>query len=243
MNKPEKTNYDLFSESASQRFLTFDQEEILKKFSLPADEKSIFIRFLDRKYRIDRSTGYVYLQPGRGASGIDHETGAGDETEAGDETGAGDAREIRAGANVTLSVFDMLCRSENAPHMSGEWVSLSDMTAKTGYGPTNTSLFGKKMACFEGKSDRLARACEKMGGVKKEVGDVSYELPVFDGLSTWFQFWDADDEFPSSIRFLWDRTTTRHLHYETLWYIMQEILDRLCALDREDDGPAVRTGL
>lgn len=59
------------------------------------------------------------------------------------------------------------------------------------------------------------------------TGDVSFLLPVFDFFPVWFQFWDADEEEPASLRFLWDQQTLRYLHYETLWYIMMHILDQL----------------
>lgn len=34
------------------------------------------------------------------------------------------------------------------------------------------------------------------------------------------QFWDEDEDFPASVRFLFDRNALLFMHYETLWYVM-----------------------
>ena len=41
-----KTNYDKTREDAEQRFLAYDQEKMIRKFSLKADENYLYLRFV-----------------------------------------------------------------------------------------------------------------------------------------------------------------------------------------------------
>ena len=50
---------------------------------------------------------------------------------------------------------------------------------------------------------------------------------LFHDFAIWFQFWDGDDEFPASIKYLFDERALRYMHYETLWYAMHSLTDRL----------------
>ena len=45
------------------------------------------------------------------------------------------------------------------------------------------------------------------------------------------RFWEADDEFPAQLQFLWDRNSMRYLTYETSFYTHRAILDRLLEAD------------
>ena len=45
------------------------------------------------------------------------------------------------------------------------------------------------------------------------------------------RFWEADDEFPAQLQFLWDRNSMRYLTYETSFYTHGAILDRLLEAD------------
>ena len=58
-------NYDQMSEDARKLFLASDQEAILAKFRLKHTADAMFIRFLNREYRIDRSSGSRLPIPGR----------------------------------------------------------------------------------------------------------------------------------------------------------------------------------
>ena len=49
-----KTNYDKTREDAEQRFLAYDQEKMIRKFQLEADEAFLYLRFVGRDYRINR---------------------------------------------------------------------------------------------------------------------------------------------------------------------------------------------
>ena len=73
----------------------------------------------------------------------------------------------------------------------------------------------------------MAAACEKLNCVKKGKGDVSYEIPVFDFLSIIVQFWESDDEFDASLQILVDKNVLQFMRYETMWYAVDHMLDRI----------------
>ena len=195
------TNYDKSAAEASRLFLGYDQESIIRMFSLEHDDDTIRLKFIDQQFSIDRRSGVMTCL----------------------DTG------VSGDFGPTLSVFDILCRSKTPIHPSGEWVTLAQLANRIGSGPTDPSgMMRGAMEKFTGHPELLAKAWEALGGVPKKGGEVSYLLPVFKELHVWLQFWDADDEFPASLRFLWDSTTPEHLHYETVWYVMGCITDRLC---------------
>ena len=81
---------------------------------------------------------------------------------------------------------------------------------------------------FGFKLDKFAEGMEKLPGVKKlSLGDVSYEFEFINGLHVRFILWAGDEEFPPQLRILWDRNTLSFVRYETAWYIMSALLDRL----------------
>ncbi|HIS80418.1 MAG TPA: DUF3786 domain-containing protein [Candidatus Scatomonas merdavium] len=196
-----ESNYDIMARQAQERFLTFDQQPIIRKFQLRSDSESIYLSFSGSPYRISRSDGAIYCLDGSSAR--------------------------KAGFNEALSIYDMLCCPTESPSLSGIWESISSLGGIIGAGHSSSTMLSRRGLPFSGKTEQLSKACLSLGGRPASSGDVSFILPVFDFFPVWFQFWDGDDEFPPSIRFLWDRNTFQYLHYETLWYIMNHILDKL----------------
>ena len=53
------SNYDLQVDMAKKIFLEYDQELLIRKFSLDADDRWIFLLYLNTPCRISRTTGSV----------------------------------------------------------------------------------------------------------------------------------------------------------------------------------------
>ena len=191
-----RSNHEKFVEQGRMLFLEYDQEELLRKYPLDHDDAYIYINFCGRPYQIDRKDGRIYNALGN-----------------------------PAGFGATMTIYDMITRSPHPPVPTGKWATMTDLLAKcSGVGPASLEMFARDFRCFEGHVDELREACVKAGGRLVKGGDVSCIFPVFDNFDIWFQFWDSDEEFPSSISFLWDDCAIDHLHYETLWYVMRDIL-------------------
>ena len=138
-----------------------------------------------------------------------------------------DAAGNLADFNTVLSVYDMLCHSETTPVLKGEFVPITALSRIHGTQPIHEDLHSSHAAFFAGKTSELAALCQRKGGIPWGSGDVSFILPVFDFFPVRLCFWDADEEFPASLQFFWDANALDFLHYETLWYVMNSLAERL----------------
>lgn len=191
-------NFDKLAESGKPIFLRHDQMAIIRRFGLDFDAGFLYLNFCGQRYSVDRLTGDVFGPDGQ-----------------------------PAGPAVTLAVFDMLCHQETSCKLAGEWKTTNTLPGSGQSSPSDVELNSPRIRRFEANLPALRQACVALGGRPFPVGDVAFELPVFDWFPTVMQFWVGDEEFPSSVRFLWDRDALRYLHFETLYYIMGHLLHQL----------------
>ena len=187
-------NHDAMAEASRAAFLDCDQELLISKFNLDCDEDYLYIRVLNTCWQVDRRDGFITL---KGSS-------------------------EKAPHDIKMAIYDLFCYhadSPDLPPLSGEWKSVADLGGILGAGHAKRLYTDEIIAPFAGSADRLKAACEQLGGTPVKGGDVSCLLPVFDFFPVWFQFWDADDEFPADIRFLWDSSSEQFIHYEILFYL------------------------
>ena len=61
------SNYDKVIETWRKKFLEMDQEALIRKFQLEADEEALYLTYISHKMRLDRKTGKVTMceQPER----------------------------------------------------------------------------------------------------------------------------------------------------------------------------------
>jgi hypothetical protein len=80
--------------------------------------------------------------------------------------------------------------------------------------------FGTRVAAFRA-------AAEKMGATELPHGDAGYQFNLIGGYQMQIMVWEGDEEFPPSVRFLWDENTLSYLFFETTYYIMGDFLRRV----------------
>lgn len=196
-----KSNYEIMKEKMQIEFLKYDQDNMIQKFLLKSDDQYLYIRFVGRWYRIHRHSGKVEYQTGHDF----HE----------------------AGYNEAMSIFDVLCNSKENCCLSGQFATINSLPGTVyGSGP-GRSLFQETAEHFGKRPQDLAYACEMLGGIKEKKGDISYRLQIFDFLPVWLQFWEADDEFPVKLQFLWDKNILDYMHYETTFFATGHLLERI----------------
>lgn len=195
-----RDNYAIMAQQARQLFLTYDQVKLCRRLGLPYTEEEIPIRFLDRTLHLRRRDGQVCTE-------------------------TGDAADF----NTVMSVYDLLCHSQEAPTLAGTFVPTTALHRIQGTHSVHENFYGREAAWFDAHQAALRRACEAMGGNPAAPGDLCYTLPVFDCFPCCLRFWAADEEFPASLQFLWDAKATDFVHYETLFYIAGALLQRLYA--------------
>ena len=188
-------------------FLKYDQNQLIQKLNLDFDRLYLYLTFLGRSYRISRENGSVFWSE----DGFQH-------------TG-------EANYNEVMTIYDLLCYSDAAAHPSGEYASVHSLAAiHNTASPESGNLFGQKARDFDHKNAALAQACVRLNGVKAGRGDVAYRIPLFQSLSCLLQFWNSDEEFPPTLQIFADKNILQYMHYETVWFAMSHLLDRLSAL-------------
>lgn len=203
-----RSNYEITRDRVEGEFPACDQEAVIKKFGLAHDPAFLYIRFLSQDYRINRRTGRVERLP----------------------------EAVHAGFNEVMTIFDVLCGSKTGCRLSGEFVRVNDLdgVSKTTY--LGGGLFDGSAKAFTHRTEALRAACQRLGGVPGNVGDVSYQIPLFDFFPVTLQFWDADEEFDAVLKIMWDRRTLEYMRYETTYYAAGHLLERLRQLMEETDG-------
>ncbi len=198
-------NYDLQVDIGKRIFLEYDQELLIRKFRLEADELWIYLNYMNTPCRINRKDGGV------------------------EECIKGAWKECRSFSTV-MTIYDLLCyhQGETAPTLAGQWCAVGTFVVA---GVTETDTFTKKYATlFDRHPEELRTACESLSGIllpHMAGADVTCRIPVTPFFPVLLQFWEGDEEFPPKLMLLWDRNTDRFLHFETTFYLQGDLLERL----------------
>lgn len=204
ISKSTVSNYEKMKDSMADKFLRYNQEEIIQKFSLEHDEKYIYIQFVGRRYRINRVTGAISW------SKDDFQT------------------EGKAGYNEVMTIYDVLCYSKKNCCPANEWINVNSLSTVHGGTLKKENDFlqslGKHLSW---KTKALAQACEALHGKNLEKSDVTYEIDLFPFLSLVLRFWEADEDFPATIQIWADKNILDYMHYETLMFAITHIIERI----------------
>lgn len=197
------SNYEKMAAGARALFLQKDQAAMIARWGLTHDDAALYLTYFGERMRLDRATGVLTsLEPEGVYHSPDH-------------------------VNETMAIFDLLAYPTVRPHASGRWASISTLGGIIGAGHDRTLSHEGTAARFSGRMDALKAACERLGGKPLGKADVGYAIPVFEDFGIWFQFWEGDDEFPANIKYLFDENALQFMHYETLWYVMNSLAERL----------------
>lgn len=203
-------NYEKALVYAQGLFLKWDQRRIIDRCRLKADDAYIYIGFLGMPYRIERASGVVEcLKDG-----------------------------VRtADFSESLSIYDYICRENPVFRPTGRLLHVNSLRNAAKSSPSDTSFHQKRAEYYQNHLCALRQAVREMGVAPFPQGDVACMFPVFDGFNAVFQFWEGDEDFPPSVRFLWDENTPDCLKYETTYYVMGCFLKnldaRIAAIERK----------
>ena len=196
------SNYEKMLLGAKELFLRRDQEKMIGLWGLEHDGEYFYFDLFSQPVKLSRKTALLGAAGGEGYPPVN-------------------------GVNDSMIVFDLLTRPSARPKCKGEWASISMLGGRIGAGHDRLLHHGKDAEFFTGAADRLADACLRMRGLPFGKADAGVVIPVFGEFSAVLQFWDADDEFPAQLKFLFDANALDFMHYETLWYVMAGILARV----------------
>lgn len=198
------SNYDLTRDRMEQEFVRYDQERMIRQFQLEHTEEHLFLSFIGETYRVGRKTGRV------------------------ERCLPGSAGYAHAGFNESMTIFDVLCCAKPGCRLSGEYATVTNLPGIANIAAPGTGMYADAARAFAHRPDALRQACWRLHGIEQErVGDLSYQIPLFDFLPVILQFWDADDEFDAVLKIMWDRNTLDFMRFETTFYAMSHLMKRL----------------
>lgn len=194
-------NYLIQAEMARNHFLSYDQNQLIHKFPLKADNEFLYLNFIGQPHRISRETALIEKQTAAGWA---------------------DANSF----NETLTILDLLCDSRDDRYLSGRWKTMQNFGLLF-----HTNLLENEKnptaETFDKDPQRLHRSCKALGGVPFPGSDIGYAVELFDGMRVAIQFWHGDEEFAPRLRYLWDENATMYIRYETMYYAVPLLLARL----------------
>ena len=196
-----RDNYQIQAAQAKAHFLTYDQQELIKRCGIKFDEQYLYIRFLGDKYRICRVSGDMErLHKERWIDGNSFPE--------------------------VMTILDWLCDSKIDRYITGRWVNIVNQGPSF---HRNLQEDGEDPDArwFSEHPEAFCRVCERLQGQNVPGGDISYAIELIDGLQILVQLWHGDEEFPPRLRFLWDENATKYIRYETTWYALGLLMKRL----------------
>ena len=198
---PKQDNYAIQAEEARLRFLTYDQERLIKKFRLEHDDIYFYVNFLCKQYRVSRKTGDMEFRDG-------------------------DAWRDGNTYEEVMTLLDLLCDSRDDRWISGRWSNMQSFGLQF-----HQNLLEERRDPTAERVDRnpqlLHRAAKALGAEAIAGGDIGYAFELFDGLKIGLLFWHGDDEFLPRIRYLWDANAKQYIRYETMYFAVDLLLRRI----------------
>ena len=189
---PRPDNYALQAQSAKERFLTYDQQTIIRKFSLPHDEAYLYPVMLGCAYRLCRKTGN--LERLEGERWVD-----------GNSFGE------------VMTLLDMLCDAKEDRRLTGQYKQQQHFGRVFHQDLTDGAANPLALA-FDQNEAALRQACHALGGKDFPGGDYGCMIELFDGLAIGLLFWHGDEEFAPRQRTFWDENALQWIRYETMYY-------------------------
>lgn len=197
------SNYEIMRNQMRREFVKYDQDRMIRKFSLRNDESYIYIVFLYREYRIDRITGVVeWSEDGFSTS-------------------------IEADYNESMTIYDVLCYSKDDCCLSGNYCPVNMLKGTVKSSNVGSNMFQKSADGFNGKLKELETVCGIWGEKLDLNGDVAAKLYPFSFLPVIIQYWEADEEFPANLKFMFDENILDYMHFETIFFMMGHIVKRI----------------
>ena len=194
-------NYQIQAQQGKRLFLSYDQQELIRRCKLKHDETYFYTTMLSDLYRINRKNGDMDRKcKGKWVDGNSF--------------------------GEVMTLLDWLCDSRQDRYITGRWINIVThghyfhRTLQEEAKDPNAKLFDENPEAF-------SRACEALGGEKLPGADVGYAIELLDGLRIFVQLWHGDEEFPPRLHCLWDENATRYIRYETTWYATGLLMDRI----------------
>ncbi len=194
-------NYSLQAQQAKAHFATYDQNHLIAKLNLPFDDTYLYPVLLSETYRIHRESGNISRKT---------------------NTGWVDANSFEE----VMTLLDLVCDSNEDRFLTGGWKNMTDFGLMF-HRNLLENKFDPWAEKFQADPEGFRKACTALGGKPFSLGDIAYSIELFDGLSVLVQLWFGEEEFPASLRLLWDENALMYIKYETMYFAKGLLLRKI----------------
>lgn len=113
--------------------------------------------------------------------------------------------------------------------VAGEWVKYNSLSGSWAcrYAFDEEDI-GRLAAAYEEHKEKVFAALERLGAKKVDFGDAGFEVSFLPMIKVLLVFEDADEEFPASVRLLYDKNSIFYIPHEQLgdisWFLAGRVL-------------------
>jgi hypothetical protein len=191
-------NYKLQMEQARRTFLTYDHRALARKLYQEPVGPWLQAALFGQAYRISRETGIIEKWEGQWVPA--------------------------EGFGETMTLLDLVCDSREDRFVLGRYKSLVDFGLMLHRQLLEEDPWAK---WFQDRFSDFCEACRSLGGKPFPKGDGAFVFRIFEELTVVVQLWLGDEEFPPSLRILWDENALMYLRYETMHYAKGLLLQKI----------------
>ncbi|MBR5508577.1 MAG: DUF3786 domain-containing protein [Lachnospiraceae bacterium] len=204
MKQPTVNNYEKWCQEWQERFLTLDQNILLRKLpELTIEGDYLILFYFHQKYGIHRTTGQIIC--------MEHQK--------------------PLSTYTRLNIYTLLWYCQESACFQHNWMPFKNLKDASPFGPAfQKTILDVFSSTFSGHMQELTHAMEQLGAQKLPHSDAGYQLNAFSCIPMRFLFWDGDDEFPAQSNILFDKSATDFIHVESLVTIADEALTRIAEL-------------
>lgn len=195
-----RDNYRTQAEQAKQTFLCYDQQQMIEKLHLEADDDFLYPRMLGSTYRICRRSGdFRRLENGCWVDANTH--------------------------GEVMTLLDLICDSREDRFLTNRWQSMLSFGHR--FHSQLMEEADPNAIFFQSDLEGFHRACRALKGTPLPHCDAGYAIELFDGLCFGLQLWLGDEEFPPQLRYMLDENALMYLKYETMHFARELLIRRI----------------
>jgi hypothetical protein len=116
--------------------------------------------------------------------------------------------------------------------VAGEWVKFNSLSGSWAcrYAFDEEDI-GHLTKTYTEHKEKLFAALERLGGKRVDIGDAGFELSFLPKVKVLLVFEDEDEEFPASVRLLYDKNSIYYMPHEQLgdisWFLVSRAMKAL----------------
>lgn len=111
---------------------------------------------------------------------------------------------------------------------AGQWISEKDITGGATFFRGPHEIPAHMIASrFDGDITGFKNRCEQYGSKVLDLADAAFVFSITPRIPVAVLYWQGDDEFPTEVKLLFDKTIARHLASDTIYALAVGVCDRL----------------